>query len=101
MVIDLFNTQHFGGAKVLVELRNTTDNIFETTEIVVNHDGRTGQNATAHNHTVYATVRSDGNTTALATFTTALAAGVLRLVADPNDSGKNYTMKVGWQAFEI
>lgn len=101
MVIDLFNTQHFGGAKVLVELRNTTDNIFETTEIVVNHDGRTGQNATAHNHTVYATVRSDGNTTALATFTTTLAAGVLRLVANPNDSGKNYTMKVGWQAFEI
>lgn len=101
MNIDLFNTQHFGGGKLLVEIRQTTDNIFETSEIVVNHDGRTGQNATAHNHTVYATVRSDGSATSLVTFTTALNSGTLRLVATPVASGKAMTAKVGWQAFEI
>ena len=101
MNIDLFNTQEFGGGKLLVEIRQTTDNIFETSEIVVNHDGRTGQNATAHNHTVYATVRSDGSATSLVTFTTALNSGTLQLVATPVASGKAMTAKVGWQAFEI
>ena len=101
MNIDLFNTQEFGGGKLLVEIRQTTDNIFETSEIVINHDGRAGQNATAHNHTVYATVRSDGNATSLVTFTTALNSGTLRLVATPVASGKAMTAKVGWQAFEI
>lgn len=98
---DLYNTQEFGGGKLLVELRNTTDNVFETSEIVVNHDGRTGQNATQAHLTVYATIRSDGSTTSQATFDATLNSGTLRLSVTPAATAKAFTAKVGWQAFEI
>ena len=84
-----------------VEIRNTTDNIYETSELVINHNGRAGNNATEAHVTTYASVRSDGNTATLATYTADINSGNLRLVATRNTASKAYVVKVGWQAFEI
>ena len=99
--IVLYNTQVFGGGKLTVEIRNTTDNIYETSELVINHNGRAGNNATEAHVTTYASVRSDGNTATLATYTADINSGNLRLVATRNTASKAYVVKVGWQAFEI
>ena len=99
--IVLYNTQVFGGGKLTVEIRNTTDNIYETSELVINHNGRAGVGANEVHVTTYASVRSDGNTATLATYTADINSGNLRLVATRATVSKAYVVKVGWQAFEI
>ena len=68
---------------------------------MINHNGRAGNNATQAHVTTYASVRSDGNTATLATYTADINSGNLRLVATRATASKAYVVKVGWQAFEI
>jgi hypothetical protein len=103
VTIALFHDRKFKAAKLLVSVENTTDNIYETAEMVVTHNGTDGADATAAFLNTYGIVTSDA--TQQGTYDITLS-GVsnnqnIQLQVTPTGSGKTLTVRVSWQALTI
>lgn len=103
VTIALFHDRKFKAAKLLVSVENTTDNIYETAEMVVTHNGTDSADATAAFLNTYGIVTSDA--TQQGTYDITLS-GVsnnqnIQLQVTPTGSGKTLTVRVSWQALTI
>ena len=103
VTVALFHDRKFKAAKLLVSVENTTDNIYETAEMVVTHDGTDSADASAAYLNTYGVVTS--NATQQGTYDITLD-GVsnnqnIQLQVTPTGSGKTLTVRVSWQALTI
>lgn len=103
VTVALFHDRKFKAAKLLVSVENTTDNIYETAEMVVTHDGTDSTDASAAYLNTYGVVTS--NATQQGTYDITLD-GVsnnqnIQLQVTPTGSGKTLTVRVSWQALTI
>ena len=103
VTVALFHDRKFKAAKLLVSVENTTDNIYETAEMVVTHDGTDSADASAAYLNTYGIVTS--NATQQGTYDITLD-GVsnnqnIQLQVTPTGSGKTLTVRVSWQALTI
>jgi hypothetical protein len=103
VTVALFHDRKFKAAKLLVSVENTTDNIYETAEMVVTHNGTDLADASAAYLNTYGIVTS--NATQQATYDITLS-GVsnnqnIQLQVTPTGSGKALTVRVSWQALTI
>lgn len=103
VTIPLFHDRKFKAAKLLVSVENTGENIYETAEMVVTHDGTDLTDASAAYLNTYGVVTS--NATQQGTYDITLD-GVsnnqnIQLQVTPTGSGKTLTVRVSWQALTI
>ncbi|MHA2085938.1 MAG: hypothetical protein ACXABD_19515, partial [Candidatus Thorarchaeota archaeon] len=103
VTIPLFHDRKFKAAKLLVSVENTTDNIYETAEMVVTHDGTDQGDASAAYLNTYGIVTS--NATQQGTYDITLD-GVssnqnIQLQVTPTGDGRTLTVRVSWQALTI
>ena len=97
--VTLFDRTKFRGAKVLVEVQNTTDSRYETAEMVLTHNGTDSVNASEAYLTTYGVVTSDG--TLQGSYDAAIDGANVELQVTPTDNGKAIVVRVSWQAMTI
>ena len=99
--VTLFDRTKFRAAKLLVEVENTTDGVFEVAEMILTHNGTSGAGATGASLTTYAVAQSDASETAQGTYDAAINGSNVELQVTPLHNLKNMTVKVSWQAITI
>ena len=99
--VTLFDRTKFRAAKLLVEVENTTDGVFEVAEMILTHNGTSGAGATGASLTTYAVAQSDASETAQGTYDAGINGSNVELQVTPLHNLKNMTVKVSWQAITI
>ena len=97
--VTLFDRTKFRGAKVLVEVQNTTDSRYETAEMVLTHNGTALSNATEAYLTTYGVVTSHG--TLQGSYDAAIDGNNVELQVTPTVNSKVVVVRVSWQAMTI
>ena len=97
--VTLFDRTKFRGAKVLVEVQNTTDSRYETAEMVLTHNGTALSNATEAYLTTYGVVTSHG--TLQGSYDAAIDGNNVELQVTPTENSKAVVVRVSWQAMTI
>lgn len=99
--VTLFDRTKFRAAKLLVEVENTTDGVFEVAEMILTHNGTSGAGATGASLTTYAVAQSDASETAQGIYDAGINGSNVELQVTPLHNLKNMTVKVSWQAITI
>ena len=99
--VTLFDRTKFRAAKLLVEVENTTDGIFEVAEMILTHNGTASSGATGASLTTYAVAQSDASETSQGTYDAGINGSNVELQVTPLHNSKNMTVKVSWQAITI
>lgn len=82
LIIDSFSGSTFRGGKYVISVKDNSNSTYQTTEILMMHDGTTGYT------TEYATLRSSANN--LAIFSSNLVGTTVRLWATPSVANSTY-----------
>ena len=98
VVIPLFNRDNFRAAKLLVEVENQTDDINETAEMVITHNGTDSSSATGAALTTFGVVQSDVNQTVQASYDAAISGSNVQLEVTPTANSKVLVVTVAWRA---
>jgi len=96
--ITLFNRDNFRAAKLLVEVENQTDDINETAEMILTHNGTDSSSATGATLTTFGVVQSDVNQTVQASYDAAISGSNVQLEVTPTANSKVIVVKVAWHA---
>ena len=96
--IPLFNRDNFRAAKLLVEVENQTDDINETAEMVLTHNGTDSSSATGATLTTFGVVQSDASQTVQASYDAAIRGSNVQLEVTPTGNSNVIVVKMAWQA---
>ena len=101
--ITLFLDRKFRACKLLVEVANTTDSVYETAEMVVTHNGKDDTDSTAAYLAVYGVTTSSATQQGTYGVDTVGSAGSknIELRVIPAVDSKAVTVRVSWQALTI
>ena len=83
---------------MLVEVENQTDDINETAEMVLTHNGTDSSSATGATLTTFGVVQSDASQTVQASYDAAISGSNVQLEVTPTANSKVIVVKVAWQA---
>jgi hypothetical protein len=96
--VTLFHRDNFRAAKLLVEVENRTDDINETAEMVITHNGTDSSSATGAALTTFGVVQSDASQTVQASYDAAISGSNVQLEVTPTSNSKVIVVRVAWQA---
>jgi hypothetical protein len=96
--VTLFHRDNFRAAKLLVEVENRTDDINETAEMVITHNGTDSSSATGAALTTFGVVQSDASQTVQASYDAAISGSNVQLEVTPTSDSKVIVVRVAWQA---